>query len=132
MMGRSPSCFFLAVIAGAALVLACAAQSPMFAPCTYTSADGSYFDLSALTRSNSPEDYVMADAAGNSYILNVRQSHCVSSLLQLPPVTLAQVCGDAMVVPTACVDLEKIVPAPAYQVRDYRQRCILKVKTLRR
>jgi hypothetical protein len=28
----------------------------------------------------------------------------------------AQVCGDAMVVPTACVDLEKIVPAPAYQV----------------
>jgi hypothetical protein len=30
----------------------------------------------------------------------------------------AQVCGDAMVVPTACVDLEKIVPAPAYQVAE--------------
>jgi hypothetical protein len=44
----------------------------MFAPCTYTAADGSYFDLSPLTRSNSPQDYVMADAAGNSYILNVR------------------------------------------------------------
>jgi hypothetical protein len=47
------------------------AQSPMFAPCTYTSADGSYFDLSPLTRYNAPQDYVLADAAENSYIINV-------------------------------------------------------------
>lgn len=71
-MRRSPPSFLLAAaLVCAASFLACSAQSPMYAPCTYTSADGSYFDLSPLTRFNAPEDYVMADAAGNSYVINV-------------------------------------------------------------
>ncbi len=75
----------LAVLLCAASFLACFAQSPMFAPCTYTSADGSYFDLSPLTRYNAAQDYAMADAAGNSYIMNVRLSHCAPPFPRVTP-----------------------------------------------
>jgi hypothetical protein len=84
-MRTSPSCFLLAVFVGAALFVACTAQS-MFAPCTYTSADGSYFDLSPLTRSNALRDYTMADAAGNSYIINVRDSFKPTNMLPYSPI----------------------------------------------
>ncbi len=113
----------------------------MFAPCTYTSADGSYFDLSPLTKYNAAQDYVMADAAGNSYIMNVRKSPRCSTqsiilkyfrsteisvfISRFTHQSRSQVCGDAMVVPTACVDLEKIVPAPAYQVAGNPFHCLM-------
>ena len=86
-MRTSLPCVLLVVFVGAALFVDCTAQS-MFAPCTYTSADGSYFDLSPLTRSNALHDYTMADAAGNSYIINVLKSFKPTNNLPSSPVYL--------------------------------------------
>ena len=142
LMRRSPPSFPLAALVCAASFLACSAQSPMYAPCTYTAADGSYFDLSPLTRFNAPEDYVLADAAGNSYVINVlRPSNRGAppflhrAQVVTPPPPPLQVCGDAMAVPTSCVDLEKIVPAPAYQVtrlpRHFASALLTRCRSLR-
>ena len=76
MMRLLSNCVLLAVLVCSVSFLTCRAQSPMYAPCTYTSADGSYFDLSPLTSYNGAQDRVMADAAGNSYIINVCPSRC--------------------------------------------------------
>mmetsp|Transcript_21625 Transcript_21625/g.54328 ORF Transcript_21625/g.54328 Transcript_21625/m.54328 type:complete len:264 (-) Transcript_21625:41-832(-) len=68
------------------------------AQCSHTFPNGQTFDLSGLRRPYGQRDWYADDRNGNMYYFNV--------------------CGDANEVPEACVDLQKSVQAPVFEVTN--------------